>query len=184
MNNHVLINAYETIPVKGLYHGKLLEATPHYIAHSKGKLSETPVFCLEDIRDNSFYMAYLRGLNERDVKEDKLYKMIVRGFGSFDEKINTGMVFLEERVEVDNLIHVCAEGLHNANPNRLVGKFMHYTVFINRKNSEDSLMVNQGDYVFGKACQVGGKENCFIDLAPVSVVNEERYSRNKNRIFR
>ncbi|MFA6022562.1 MAG: hypothetical protein WC781_00575 [Candidatus Pacearchaeota archaeon] len=180
MNREELFERYKPIVVPKIVLGKAFNAVPHYIAPAKGNLSETPVFCLEDMKENR-YVAYLRGLNKKDVKPDREYKMIVRGLGSLESEIC--VAFLEERVEIDNLIHVQAEEKHDTT-DKLVGKFMHYQVFIDNFNILNEVDVEKGNYIFGKAYHIGGREKCFIDLMPISVVSEERYLKHKNRIFR
>jgi len=177
---------YERIHLDRIEAGRTtFNAVPHFMAMPKENLEGKPAFYLED--EIEIYTGYLQGLNPRDVDEDREYKLIVRGVGN-RLRDSTFQVFLEERVEKNDLIHVPVIDKHNKHSNKLVGGFLQhgdrfprYTTFMYNRTPKNEV-ISIGDFVYGRVKDV--KNNNLLELAPISIVSKSRGDKWKNRIIR
>lgn len=181
----------EQIKLERVSHGLTFDARPHFIASAKKDMPPIPGFYIEDIRSEKVYTGYLKGLNERDISENQTYKMIIRGIGD-KLKDYTYQLFLEERVENGNQIHFQVEDFKEGDEHKLVGGFLDYSgrkpnylAFVKRKSriNGEIFEIYPDDFVFGSVSNVD-KNNRILEMNPISIVNEKRYLKHKNRIFR
>ena len=154
---------------------------PHFIAPPKGQLQACLGFYLEDSASGEVFTGYLREVNQRDISLDKEFKLIVRGIGGIVDRDKTRLAFLEQYLMPGNQVHVQAidEG---KNPGVLIGNFMKYKAFIDKRDREKKLFVNVEDYVFGNVSWVS-EDHYKFNLSPTSVVSQDRYEKWRNVIL-
>ena len=162
--------------------GVLFEAMPHFKPKSKPNCPPALGFYIEDDA-GQVYTGYLRGVNEKDLRLDFTFKLIIRGVSTTVLRDGTIQIFLEERVIKGDRICVQFTDQHKRDNNRLVGQFNRYLVFVGKAHPDKRLMIEEGDFVIGNVQWVTGNHQ-FIDLIPQRKVTEDVYNRRRGQIFR
>ena len=164
--------------------GVCFTAQPSFIPPARKGCGPALGFYLVD-ESGTVYTAYLRGINQGDVRLDLRFSVEITGVNRQSLlKDDTVLVFMEERIEVGDGIVVHFKDEHRGNSAKLVGSDVkRHLVFTYKIDPETGVQTEVGDFVFGRVKRVDRK-NRRIDLTVYKVISDEEYRRREGSIIR
>ena len=199
----------------------LTDVQPHFIADAKRDLPPVPGFFISDRdekryagflrglnpddlpRDYKEYLALSQLNRRRELGYDQIkrlnqitrafpkYRVIVRGISRYTDKLGNIIAYLEERVEINDGVHVRIDGV--SSKGGMHAQFLNYNgdkwrygVFVDGnvvKQGEEEIGINSGNCVFGIVTGIDERQFNF-NLMPVEIVDKQRFRLEKNRIVR
>ncbi|MFA5992849.1 MAG: hypothetical protein WC796_04035 [Candidatus Pacearchaeota archaeon] len=140
-----------------------------------------PLVFLYSERDKRHLIGIIKDLNPIELSSSlgTDYELIVRGEPSDEED---GLVYLDRVVCKRDQLYLDVRAFDDVN-GCFLSRFSGYQARIDTEDVDGAFEVSEGDYVFGFVYELGERHN-FFKLTPFSLVDNETFRLNKDRIFR
>lgn len=154
---------------------------------------KNPTLCIYSQASQRYYAGYIKGLpdDEIDSSINRELKLVVRKVQEDKHSMGcSGIIYLEERVEVGDLVYIIPQGLAVKPPLRY-GRFLSYHAFIfpEIRKKRKMIEIELNDFLMAEVQFINLNESSlrnhnFFRARPLEKVSQEEYEMNINRIKR